>query len=655
MIIKRLALCVAITTVATTSALRAQEILKAQNAQWDFLLYKTLINNAIDPANVDIDFHTTWQDPDDLGYDGPAFTSGFGYFGYGVIAGAPINTNIWNIDGGLATNEPPSGSRYTAYFVTTVTPTQPVAFLSFTGIIDDGAVIYLNGVELTRLNMDPPAIAPDGWLLLASAGGDENNEGSVFAAVNLPAGVPATIAVSLHSSSATSSDMGFDLLIKSEVPDAPANDDFGDAIEMIGDLPLAIAGSTGNGIGGLGATKEASEPNHADDPGTGSVWWKWTPLTAGRVSVSTNGSDFDTLMAVYTGSSVSALASVSRYANLGVPASSADEPFHLASRVEFDAEAGTTYYLAVDGTGGAFGNVTLTIDSNFTFLDPIAKLLPARSDWEYLLAVDATNLPIDPETVDPDFDTTWHSAALYDGPAFSGPASGLLGYGGLIDADEIVTDIWGGRDHDGDLVADAQPPTNFRYATYFRTTFTPGAPVVNLGFEGLVDDGAVIYLNGVEVARMNVGAAKDATNWQVVADGTAIDGVNVERAPQVVFDLERNLPAGVPVEIAVSVHNPNGTSSDMGFDLRVYSVNTPPAPPVLPSFDAIVTLTANPDEYLVSWNSVDGTDYRVEFSPDLESWIIISGAIPGDPGGVTSFLDFPLPEDTTGFYRVVVP
>ena len=42
----------------------------------------------------------------------------------------------------------------------------------------------------------------------------------------------------------------------------------------------------------------------------------------------------------------------------------------------------------------------------------------------------------------------------------------------------------------------------------------------NLGYEGLIDDGAVIYINGVESARINLADTKDATLWNVYADGS---------------------------------------------------------------------------------------------------------------------------------------
>ena len=152
-------------------------------------------------------------------------------------------------------------------------------------------------------------------------------------------------------------------------------------------------------------------------------------------------------------------------------------------------------------------------------------------------------------------------AAGYNGPPFSGPSQALLGYG-AIDADPIQTDIWGLRDTDGDGNPEMLPPSGLRYAAYFRTTFTPASAVAHLGFRGLIDDGAVIYINGVEVSNINF--TGDASDWQAFA----VTATGTETAPQEGIAPNINLPGGVPVEIAVSLHNPNATSSDMGFDPR---------------------------------------------------------------------------------------
>ena len=100
-----------------------------------------------------------------------------------------------------------------------------------------------------------------------------------------------------------------------------------------------------------GASKESGEPNHADYRGGASVWWTWTAPATGTVTFNTRGSDFDTLLAVYTGSSVSRLTEID----------SNDDAYGYGrqSEVSFRAVEGRTYHIAVDGYGGATGDVVL--------------------------------------------------------------------------------------------------------------------------------------------------------------------------------------------------------------------------------------------------------------------------------------------------------
>ncbi|HTH49453.1 MAG TPA: SBBP repeat-containing protein, partial [Candidatus Limnocylindria bacterium] len=74
----------------------------------------------------------------------------------------------------------------------------------------------------------------------------------------------------------------------------PVNDDFAARLPLTG-VRITAAGRN------LGATKEAGEPDHAGNPGGTSLWWRWTAPADGRLTLSTEGSDFDTLLAAYTG------------------------------------------------------------------------------------------------------------------------------------------------------------------------------------------------------------------------------------------------------------------------------------------------------------------------------------------------------------------
>ncbi len=138
---------------------------------------------------------------------------------------------------------------------------------------------------------------------------------------------------------------------------APANDQFANRLALPS-CPAGVVDSTN-----VNATKEAGEPNHAGDAGGASVWYSWTASVSGSVTVDTLGSNFDTLLAVYTGAAVNSLTPVAQNDDI-VPVT------NVRSRVTFNATAGTAYLIAVDGKGGATGNfrLTFTVPSN----DPLA-------------------------------------------------------------------------------------------------------------------------------------------------------------------------------------------------------------------------------------------------------------------------------------------
>jgi hypothetical protein len=116
-----------------------------------------------------------------------------------------------------------------------------------------------------------------------------------------------------------------------------SNDNFANAQDLGSGLTASATGSN------VAATKEAGEPNHAGDAGGASVWYRWTAPTSGQIRIHVCNSDFDTLLAVYTGSSVDSL----------TPIASNDQGCGNQSRVVFNAVAGTTYRIAVDGWSNA--------------------------------------------------------------------------------------------------------------------------------------------------------------------------------------------------------------------------------------------------------------------------------------------------------------
>jgi hypothetical protein len=131
-------------------------------------------------------------------------------------------------------------------------------------------------------------------------------------------------------------------------PVGPVNNNFASRTA----ISISPATVTGNNIG---ATKEAGEPNHANFAGaTTSVWWRFTPTASGPINITTAGSNFDTVLAVYTGSSVAGLTLVA--AN-----DDANPPSIRTSAVAFNGTAGVQYQIAVAGFDSATGNITLNL------------------------------------------------------------------------------------------------------------------------------------------------------------------------------------------------------------------------------------------------------------------------------------------------------
>jgi len=118
----------------------------------------------------------------------------------------------------------------------------------------------------------------------------------------------------------------------------PPNDNFNDAIpisELSGQITASNTDATSQPLDG--------EPFHANMPPSASIWWKWTAPSDSTFRFDTVGSNFDTILAVYTGSSVGSLTSV---------VSNDDESSDITtSIVSFQARAGTQYYIAVNRGG----------------------------------------------------------------------------------------------------------------------------------------------------------------------------------------------------------------------------------------------------------------------------------------------------------------
>jgi hypothetical protein len=163
-------------------------------------------------------------------------------------------------------------------------------------------------------------------------------------------------------------------------------------------------------------------------------------------------------------------------------------------------------------------------------------LVPTGSVWKYL-------------DNGSDQGTAWRAASFNDSTWASGPAQ--LGYG---DGDEATTVGFG-------------PDANNKFiTTYFRRAFnvTNSSLFTNLTLRVLRDDGAVVYLNGVEVWRTNMptGTVGFGTPASV-----AIAGADESTFVQTTISSSL-LVSGTNV-LAIELHQSGGTSTDVSFDLQL--------------------------------------------------------------------------------------
>lgn len=195
--------------------------------------------------------------------------------------------------------------------------------------------------------------------------------------------------------------------------------------------------------------------------------------------------------------------------------------------------------------GSYFNNIPITLSAKpkigyqfvrweQTDLQALALIAP-QSAWKYR---DATTAP-PANWAQPDFDdNAWQQG------------NAQLGYG---DGDETTTLSYGSSSN------------NKTPSYYFRQQFdiagSDSAQIIGLTLRLLVDDGAVVYLNGNEVMRYNMPSGSVAFNTYAanVISGAAEDAWQSFNLPI------SGLVSGQNV-LAVSIHQVDGSSSDVSFD-----------------------------------------------------------------------------------------
>ncbi len=217
----------------------------------------------------------------------------------------------------------------------------------------------------------------------------------------------------------------------------------------------------------------------------------------------------------------------------------------------------------------------------------------------------------------------------------TGPATTMLGYG--ESAGRLVTDL-------------VQPPTPRAASYYFRHEFDLANPadVILFDLYMKVDDGAVVYINDVEVARFNMDFSTAVDNSTFAARNEPSErdwkqiAINGETLP---------LQANGNV-IAVSMHQENSGSSDLRMDLELIAWNATPDAGSAPATPANLSVdNATETQIDLSWDAQANTKFfRIERQVDGDvAWEVVEAEYPGT---FASYEDTDVASGTTYNYRM---
>ena len=143
---------------------------------------------------------------------------------------------------------------------------------------------------------------------------------------------------------------GLESVVRYLIVDRPANDDFGSSLKL-STRGVSLVTNT------RFATLQDNEPEHGNVfGGDKSLWWTWTPDSDNLAFIDTSGSDFDTVIAVYTGNTLAELTSVASVNNVGSK---------LDAFLTFPAQRGVGYRISISGANAdASGTLRMRLTPN---------------------------------------------------------------------------------------------------------------------------------------------------------------------------------------------------------------------------------------------------------------------------------------------------
>lgn len=556
-----------------------------------------------------------------IGYDDSSWADGFNGFvtpGDDVVVDPAFTLNTMTL-------LPPSGTHVVDYYRTHFnwSGTGSVAVVEIIGAFDDGAAFYVNGQRVGRVRL--PEVITGTILATGQGAGDPVHEldAPVYGlATNLVNG-DNVFAVEGHAVSTTSSDSLMAVQLRVSVPQLAsgpptirteplsATINEGDmhtfAVVADGAEPLSYQWKhDGNDISGATAASFTLSNAVPSDSGDYTVHITnpagTADSTAAHLTVlpDTNGPVFISAIAATNGTTVVLTFS---------------EALAVAG-----AETAGNYTIQLTAGGGAVAvssatltngtNVTLTLGSALTAgaaytitvsgVTDLAATPNAVTPASHVLAQTIVLLaPSDPtiwrynQTSNDLAGTGWQNVGFDDTAA--GWESGVAGFG--TPSDEIVPAGYELRTTN--LVAHNTPgPRTAYFRTHFNVPLTPTN--ATLAWQGVIDDGAVFYINGAEAGRFRMlGGPGPVSFTNEASNATETSNTHPLEGP---VDLDASaLQAGDNV-LAIELHQSGTASSDavLSIELLAY-VGASGGVTMQPRVN--ISRNASTGQMTISWNA----------------------------------------------------
>lgn len=553
---------------------------------------------------VAFDLGGTWRYLDDAvpavgwnlaGFDDAAWELGVGQFGRGDGDEATL------LDHPVA---PSVTVFFRAEFDIPVGSTAVIATLDY--VRDDGVIVRVNGVEVLRDNLPSGAVDETTRAVVWESGNESNVFSVPIDATPFVEGTNA-ITVELHNAS-SGGDLSFDaglrigLVDDTRAPTAPGG------LQVTGvtqsDVSLSWAASTDDqGVAGYDVLRDGAvvgfspTTSHVDSGLSASVDYSYEVRA---LDAAGNQSPLSSPVVATTSDFVPDLTPPSIPTALAAPIVT-ESSVALTWTPSTDDVGVTGYELWRDGTLIASVASASHVDSGLSSSTAYAYSVVAfdaagnRSALTAALEIITADAAPRPAEVIA-FGSSW---AYDDGGVYPGAGWALPGFDDLS-WPRGVGDLGTGNGDDTTVVTN-QP------TVWLRAIFDVDDPAAVLAFDIdlMADDGAVVFVNGVEVLRDNVGAGP-------VDGSTAAAGYRWGAAEDLArpFSLPTGVLAGGQNVLAVALVNGPG-SSDLSFDLRaVLTVGHGGAADVAAPSQPTVVLATNvtPSSLQLSWTaSIDDT------------------------------------------------